>query len=130
MENNPKIWYYYLHTNGDLIAKPPIVVESDSSYFDSPFVKKVWKLDLTDRADAWKIVLEALGLGCRLDRATELAKHWNLTYEDSLEMLTRISPNEITELMRAGLTIFIEFILHMDLEIYWDKVKEVLDAKK
>ena len=35
-------WYYYLHTNGDVIGKNPFVVEADSQYFNSPFVVKFW----------------------------------------------------------------------------------------
>jgi hypothetical protein len=35
----------YLHSNGQLIPKPPIVVETDSEYFDSPFVTAVWLVD-------------------------------------------------------------------------------------
>ena len=120
----PKIWYYYLHTNGDLIGKPSIVVDSDPSYFDSPFVKKVWKIDFTGRKDAWTMILEALALKCRIDRATELVKKWNLTYEDSLEMLVRV---EVTDLMREGMDVFIKDILNMDIEEYWAKAKEIKD---
>jgi len=122
-----KIWYYYLHTNGDLIGKNPTVVDSDTSYFNSPFVKRVWKIDLTDRKDAWKLVLEALGLGCRVDRANELAHKWNLTYEDSLEMLQHVSPEEITEDMRQGMDKFITKILMMDIDDYWAKIKEKIN---
>jgi hypothetical protein len=117
-------YYYYLHTNGDLIAKNPSVVDSDACYFDSPFVKKVWKINLTDRKDAWKLVLEALALGCRIDRANELAHKWNLTFEDSIEMLSHVPTEEITDLMRTGLDKFVISILKMDIENYWTKVKE------
>jgi len=36
--------YYYEHTNGDIISKPDIVVDSlgADGYFDSPFVVKWW----------------------------------------------------------------------------------------
>ena len=37
--------YYYLHTNGQLIWKPAIVVESDPDYFNSSFIVKHWKID-------------------------------------------------------------------------------------
>jgi len=39
--------YYYEHTNGEIISKPDIVVDSlgASEYFDSPFVKKYWHED-------------------------------------------------------------------------------------
>ena len=36
-----KHWYFYLHTNGDVIGKNPACVESDPEYFNSPFVKAV-----------------------------------------------------------------------------------------
>ncbi len=39
-------WYYYLHVNGQLIGKNPIVVESDPEYFNSKFVVKYWKIDM------------------------------------------------------------------------------------
>lgn len=39
-------WYYYLHVNGQLIGKNPIVVESDPEYFNSKFVRKHWKIDM------------------------------------------------------------------------------------
>lgn len=37
--------YWYLHTNGERIYKPAIVVESGGGareYFSGPFVKKYW----------------------------------------------------------------------------------------
>jgi len=47
--------YYYKHTNGKIIWKPRIVVDSDSEYFNSPFVVKVWDVkteeDFTDMLD-------------------------------------------------------------------------------
>jgi len=35
-------FYIYLHTNGSLIQKVKFVVDSDPSYFDSPFVVNHW----------------------------------------------------------------------------------------
>ena len=43
--------YYYLHTNGEVIAKPFMVVDQGggpSEYFDSDFVKKWWRVDTED----------------------------------------------------------------------------------
>ncbi len=42
--------YYYLHTNGDIIYKNPIVADSDAlsgpyEYFDSDFVQEYWAID-------------------------------------------------------------------------------------
>ena len=54
-------WYYYLHTNGDLIGKNPAVVDGDPEYFDSSFVRRVWCIDTESRLDAWRVLIEALG---------------------------------------------------------------------
>lgn len=115
--------FYYLHTNGDLIFKPAIAVDS-SEYFNSPFVKRVWPIDLKNRLCAWKIVFEALWLKCSIPRAKELVDKWGLDYKDSIEMLKRIPEEEITADMMAGMTIFIKEILGMELNEYWKKVLE------
>jgi len=77
-----KIWYYYLHTNGDLIGKNPIVVESDSEYFNSPFVKHVWRLDLTDRMSLISFLIEAKQLGASSDRLKDIALTNKVTDKD------------------------------------------------
>jgi len=115
------LWYYYLHQDGSLIGKNPAVVEHDDQYFNSPFVKKVWMIDLTKREDAWTLVLEALALGASLDRAKELAEKWKLTYEDSFEMLSRVKP---TGEMKEGMKIMIEKIFKVDIDQYWESVLE------
>jgi hypothetical protein len=84
------IAYYYLHTNGDLIYKPASVVESDPSYFDSDFVKKVWDVGLKDRAAAYLMVLEAAAMGARKDRIDHLIDHWGMTDEDCSVFVGRI----------------------------------------
>ena len=113
-------WYYYLHTNGDLIGENPVVVDSDSSYFDSDFVKKVWKIDTDERDTLWTLVLEALALGARVDRVREIAEKNKCDKGDSIEMLVRIKPNG---LMRKGITIFIKEILNENVEEYWESVR-------
>jgi len=120
--------FYYLHTDGNLIFKPAVVAESPD-YFDSPFVKKVWRLDLSDRLNAWRIVLEALSMGCRVERAKELAEKWGLTFNDSIEMLKRMNRKEISEGMIKGMDIFIKEILGMGIEAFWAKVKEGWNGK-
>jgi len=70
--------YYYLHTNGDVIYKK---FEPEA---DSPFVVKVWPVNVEDRAQAWLIAIEALALGARKQRIDELARKWGLTDEDAL----------------------------------------------
>jgi len=112
-------WYYYLHTNGDLISKSPTTIASDPEYFNSPFVKKVWKLNMNDRGTLWTFALEALANGANIKRIHELAILWGLTIEDSLEMIRHVKPNiEQT----AGLNIFIEKIFCMKLEDYWEMI--------
>ena len=102
-------WYYYLHTNGDLISKNPVVVESDPSYFDSPFVKNVWNINLHNRADAWKLCIESLALGAKVDRVKELTDKWELTKKDLPNYLER-NP-EPTSLQKKGLELFMTKIL-------------------
>jgi len=101
-------WYYYLHTNGELIGKNPVAVESDSEYFNSPFVKEFWKIDTTKREDAWRLLLEALALGASIEKVKELADKWKCNFEDSIEMLKRMKP---TSLMKDGWYIFLKEIL-------------------
>lgn len=120
--------FYYLHTDGSLIFKPAIVAD-DPEYFNSPFVKKVWRMDFTNRLDAWKLVLEAFCLGARADRIKELAQKWGLTLEDSIEMLKRTPKDQLTEGMREGLPLFVACILQMTPDEYWTKVREDWDGK-
>lgn len=75
--------YYYLHTNGDLIYKPASVMDGDPSYFDSDFVRKVWKVDLRDRATAYLMLLEAAAMGAGKDRIEHLINHWGMTDDDA-----------------------------------------------
>ncbi len=58
-ERGMKRTYFYLHTNGELIEKPAIVVESEGvqSYFSSPFVRKYWVA--TTEEDLTRIKKEA-----------------------------------------------------------------------
>jgi len=80
--------YYYLHTNGSMIFKPKIVLDSDPLYFDSPFVKKYWFFDSENRTYAWLICIEALSLGADKKRIFELKEKWGLTDEDAVEFAT------------------------------------------
>jgi len=112
--------YYYLHTNGDLIYKR-FCPETDS-----PFVKKIWPVDTTDRGNAWQIALEAIALGANHRRIREISKKWKLTFVDSYNLLRYIKP---TELMKNGLTIFIEKILNIKEEVYWNAIKYCFDTE-
>ena len=52
--------------------------------------KTIEAAELTkDRLDAWRLILEALSMGCSIPRAKELSEKWGLTFEDSIEMLKR-----------------------------------------
>lgn len=114
--------FYYLHENGDLIHK-----NFEPEQEAGGFVKKVWKVDVSNRACGWGIVLEALALGANLERVKELSTKWGLTFDDSVEFIARVTP---TNLMRDGLEIFIEKVLSMESDDYWDKVKEKLEEMK
>jgi len=56
-----KTGYYYLHVNGQLIYRPAVVVESDPSYFDSPFIVKFWKIDSEEQYIDMVIEIESPG---------------------------------------------------------------------
>ena len=112
-------WYYYLHTNGDLIGKNPFVVDSDTGYFDSDFVKRVWKTDTKKRKTLWIMMLEALAMGARVGRIREIAEKNDCDKADSIEMLKRMKPNN---LMRKGMTIFVQEILNEDIGEYWKEI--------
>ena len=114
--SEPKPWYYYLHTNGDLISKNPAVVDADPAYFYSPFVRRTWRVDLTDRGSCWRLVLEALAAGARIGRVKELAAKWGLDQRDSVEFLTSAMP---TKEMQGGFEIFVKEILGLDVDAYW-----------
>ena len=114
--------FYYLHTNGDMIFKR---FEPEG---DSPFVKKVWSLDLTNRMNAWTIALEGLFLGAKTERIEDLANKWGLTLNDSIEMLTRRKGPSSEEV--GGLKLFIKEILKMGEEEFWEKAKQEFKEKK
>ncbi len=86
--------YFYLHTNGDLIWKPAIVVDSEPGYFDSPFVKRVWKIDTENRATYIAMLsLAKQDPTTRPNRIKELETKWNVTEKD-YECLRRIKNGE------------------------------------
>lgn len=117
--------YYYFHRETkDLIWK------KFEPEYDSPFVQKIWPLDDTDRGCAWKIFLEALSFGLKLDRARELQKKWGLTQEDFEEMLLRLKP---TPEMQVGASVYLKDILGLDVDKYWDELpkrKAAFGAKR
>ncbi len=123
-------WYYYLHTNGQLIGKNPIAVDGDSNYFDSDFVKRVWKIDTTKREDAWLLVVEALAIGADIKCIHELALKWSLTEEDLKEFIVRYPEPNKEQI--SGMDIFIKEILKKDQDTVWDNLitkREIGDIK-
>lgn len=76
-------WFYYLHTNGELIAKRFRPDPSD-------FVRKIWTLNLEERESAYIILVEAACLGANMNRVLELAKHWHCDGADGLVFCDRM----------------------------------------
>jgi hypothetical protein len=75
------IGWYYLHENGSLIYKPGDDACADIR--DSDFAKGLWPMDPSDRAGAWRIVIEAGAAGANPERVAELAKQWGCTDTDA-----------------------------------------------
>jgi hypothetical protein len=73
--------YYYLHENGSLIYKSGDDAAADIR--DSDFARGLWPLDPTDRAGAWRIVVEAGAAGADPARIRELANLWNCDDADA-----------------------------------------------
>lgn len=118
-------WYYYLHENGDIIGKNPVVVESDSEYFDSPFVKRVWLV--SDRPSLYTMVLEALDLGAQKIRVQEMAHNQGMTFEDTIEMLQRVKPSPA---MIRGMDRFIPEVLGKSVEEFWGHINKLAEDQR
>lgn len=76
-------WYYYLHTNGELIAKR---INPDPG----DFVKKIWEIRLDERESCYIMLVEAACLGAKMSRILELAKLWNMDGDDGLIFCDRM----------------------------------------
>lgn len=112
--------YYYLHSESkDLIYKR---FEPER---DSPFVKAVWPVDITDRIDAWKVILEGLALGAKIDRVKQLCERWKCDLKDFEELIIRVKP---TDLMTKGADLYLRKIQNLDVDKYWNKLDQ--KAKK
>lgn len=79
---------YYLHTNGELIYR----AHAQADDFDSNFVKAYWWIDIKNRADAWKVGINALAKGAKKERVFELKEKWNLTDDDAKIFAQRHKP--------------------------------------
>jgi hypothetical protein len=76
--------YYYLHTESkDLIYKREFG-GTKGDLMDSPFVDGIWPCDLTNRGNAWEILIEALSAGAKKKRIQELAEKWGCTDNDAI----------------------------------------------
>lgn len=75
------IGWYYLHENGSLIYRQGEDAVVDIR--DSDFSRAMWRLDPTNRADAWRIIVEAGAAGADPARIAEFAALWKCTDEDA-----------------------------------------------
>ncbi|WP_369788354.1 hypothetical protein [Rouxiella sp. WC2420] len=73
--------WYYLHVNGDLIYKPD--PDSIADIRDSDFASCSWPIDPSDRKNAWELLVEALALGAKEERISELATKWKCSDIDA-----------------------------------------------
>lgn len=105
--------WYYLHTNGELIHKSTWPGEDNSD-----FVRKIWPCDISNRAHAWTIILESLGLGANVERVRELADRWQCDGKDLTEYMRRITDPPKAE--RDGIRIFLKQIIGVDPDVWFD----------
>lgn len=68
------IGWYYLHENGELIYKAG--EDTCADIRDSDFARGLWPMDPTNRAGAWRIVVEAGAAGAQPTRVADLATKW------------------------------------------------------
>ena len=62
--------WYYMHKNGDLIYKRDMGGTA-ADIRESDFAKMLWPFDPTDRAGAWRILVESMACGVNKDRVIE-----------------------------------------------------------
>ena len=82
--------YYYLHTNGDLIYKRDLDGGTAADLRESDFVRTFWHCDISNRAHAWRIIVESRALGANDDRVQELEKRWGCNDADAAIYAERI----------------------------------------
>jgi len=111
MPNSIDEHWYYLHTNGDLMHKR--LYPGDDN---SPFVRRIWRINPSDRATAWIMLLEACALNANRARVKELCQKWGCDAKDFTEfMLQTLKP---TQEMVKGAYIFFEKILGLDFDAW------------
>ena len=111
--------WYYLNFKGQLIHK-----RTEPSA-NNPLVKHRWVCESDDRSTAWKIVLEGLALGADSDRVKGLARKWNMDYQDVLHFMKYTTDSGIapSNELSVGLEKFVQEIMNMDINKFWNKVK-------
>lgn len=112
---NAETGWYYLHTNGDLIFK-----RYEPEMEPGGFVRRVWPIDTSNRADAWRVVLEAAGLGASIERVRELAAKWKITPEDLPEYMAHTGVAEVNAERKAGMVRLAEEVWRVDLDALFD----------
>ena len=73
---------YYLHTNNELIGKP-YYGGIDADMRESDFVRMYWRIDTTQRLNAWRMLVEALSIGASKERIFGLAQKWSCDDSDA-----------------------------------------------
>lgn len=81
--------WYYLHTNGDLIFEHNLPGTA-ADIIESDFAVMLWSIDTDNRENAWRILVEALSCGAKLDRIQELAVKWHCGGDDAQIYADRI----------------------------------------
>lgn len=76
------VGWYYLHVNGELIYKAE-ASDPVADIRDSDLARGLWPMDPSDRAGAWRIVVEGLAAGAKPERVAELAAKWSCDDEDA-----------------------------------------------
>ena len=75
-------WYYYLHTNKDVISKNPVVADSDQDYFNSPFVEKLYEIDTADRMSLLDMLIDLKERQALPERIKQLEMNSGVQPED------------------------------------------------
>ena len=74
--------WYYLHENGELLYKRDLE-GTVADIRESDFAIMLWPMDLSDRAGAWRILVEALACDTKQERIFELAEKWKCDDADA-----------------------------------------------
>ena len=83
--------WYYLHTNGSLIYKPG--ADACADIRDSDFALGLWPLNPSDRAGAWRILVEAGAAGVSPERIADLAQQWHCDDRDAGHYAEHVGAN-------------------------------------